>query len=206
MDLREALTLYLVMDLDAVHGDPIVAADLALRGGVTMLQLRGKNRTDRELLGIAIDLRKVCARYTVPFIVNDRLDIALAAGADGVHLGVDDLPLSAARAVAGKGFIIGYSPETDEQITGASFERANYLGIGPVYATSTKSDAGKALGLEEFARRVRLANLPTVGIGGINASNASDVLAAGADGVAVISAILSAPDIERAARQLSRNS
>ncbi len=206
IDLRAALNLYLVVDPEQCRGDVVEITRAALRGGVTMVQLRAKNIADRELLSLSISLRQLCAEFDVPLLINDRVDIALAAGAHGVHLGVDDLPLKQARRLGGADFIIGYSPETDEQLQAAARNGANYLGIGPVYATGSKADAGDALGIPEFVRRMMLGNLPAVGIGGINTANAAAVRDAGADGVAVISAILGSSDTELAATQLSRNS
>lgn len=206
IDLRAALRLYLVADPNHARGDLVNSVESALRGGVTMVQLRAKELTDREQLSLAITLRELCQQSDAAFIVNDRLDIALASGADGVHLGVDDLPLEVARELAGPEMIIGYSPETDEQLRTAAVRGADYLGVGPVFGTSTKSDAGAALGLNELKRRLELGRLPAVGIGGITSENATSVITAGADGVAVVSAILKAADPEAAARQISLNS
>jgi thiamine-phosphate diphosphorylase len=167
-----------------------------------MVQLRFKDISDRELLASAASVVGICREAGVPVIVNDRIDLALILHADGVHLGVDDLPLEDAHRLAPPGFIIGYSPETDAQIVTAQDRGATYLGIGPVYATSTKLDAGDPLGPAEFQRRRILTNLPVVGIGGITASSARDVIDHGADGVALSSAILGAPDIESAARSI----
>jgi len=202
--LSAQLRLYLVLDPDLVAGDPLEAARAAMRGGVTMLQLRAKHRTDREILALAEPLADICRREGVPFLVNDRLDLALACGADGVHLGVDDLPLAHARRLGGNALIIGYSPETDEQIRAAAANGASYLGIGPVFATSTKSDAGEPLGVAEFTRRHTLSGLPAVGIGGITMQNVSKVMEAGADGVAVVSAILAHPHPQQATAELLR--
>jgi len=200
--LRDQLRLYLVFDPDVAVGDPLTIVRAALDAGVTMIQLRAKHRTDREILELAAPLRMACRRHRVPFIMNDRLDLALACDADGVHLGVDDLPLIAARRLGGRDFIVGYSPDTDAQARDAAANGASYLGIGPVYATSTKADAGAALGLDEFARRRALTELPVVGIGGIGTGNAAPVIAAGADGVAVVSAIVRQADPAQATRTL----
>lgn len=201
--LRQALRLYLVVDPDFVAGDPIPTLRAALAGGVTMVQLRSKHRTDRETLAIGRPMQALCRAATVPLVVNDRLDLALALDADGVHLGVDDLPLDDARRLADPGFLVGYSPETDEQARTAAKCGADYLGIGPIFGTSTKADAGSALGPDEFARRRALSELPVVAIGGIGAANAPEAMAAGADGIAVVTAILRAADPEAAARSLA---
>lgn len=192
--LREQLLLYLVLDPDMVSGDLIAATQAALNAGVTMLQFRAKHHTDRAILEMATPVRRLCRAAAVPFIMNDRLDLAFACRADGIHLGVDDLPLPVARSLGGPDLIIGYSPETDAQISAAAEAGASYLGIGPIFSTSTKQDAGAPLGLEEFSRRRMLGGLPSVGIGGINAANAASVMSAGADGIAVVSAILRAQD------------
>jgi thiamine-phosphate pyrophosphorylase len=197
-----ALRLYLVADPDHVAGDVVAEVASAIAGGVSMVQLRAKSLSDRKHLVLALTMCDLCRDKGIPFIVNDRLDIALAANASGVHLGVDDLPLHAARSLASQDFIIGYSPETDAQVRSAASEGADYLGIGPVFGTRTKDDAGDALGLREFARRTTLSPLPVVGIGGINASGVAGVVRAGAIGVAVVSAILGAPDPGAATRNL----
>jgi thiamine-phosphate diphosphorylase len=135
--------------------------------------------------------------------VNDRVDIALAAEADGVHVGVGDLPVETARDLAGAKLVIGYSPETDEQGISAADWGADYLGVGPVYGTSTKPDAGEAIGLVTLGRRAHHAGIPVVGIGGIDGSNAAAVIEAGAEGVAVVSAILKSDDPRHAAAALA---
>lgn len=206
IDLSASLRVYLVADPHHARGELRTTVESALRGGVTMVQLRSKQLSDRELLESAHIMRELCWRFDVGFLVNDRVDIALAVNADGVHLGVDDLSITAAKELGGPDFVVGYSPESDEQLRNAKSLGADYLGVGPVFETTSKLDAGGALGLEEFHRRVQLGNLPAVGIGGITTENASSVLGAGAAGVAVIAAVLQANDPESAAHQLSRNS
>lgn len=198
----ELLRLYLVADPDHCEGDVAKVVERALSGGVTCVQLRAKSLTDRKHLALARRLRASCAAAGVPFLVNDRLDIALLSGADGVHLGVDDLPWSDVREVSPAGFLIGFSPETDEQIRSLDMNAVDYLGVGPVFGTRTKGDAGPALGLDRFAARCALSPVPVVGIGGITIENASRVRDAGAAGVAVVSAVLAAPDPARAATDL----
>ena len=184
------------------HPDLPLAISQAIQGGVTLVQLRLKDRTDREIIHHAQSIQGICRDHRIPLIINDRIDIALAIGADGVHLGVDDLPLEAASALAPERFAIGFSPETEEQLISAQSRGATYLGVGPVFATSTKPDAGDPLGLPEFQRRCQQVSIPVVGIGGITARNAPDVMRHGAAGVAVASAILARPDIQNAAREL----
>jgi thiamine-phosphate pyrophosphorylase len=172
-------------------------ATAAVRGGATMVQLRLKNIDPRELVQVA---RALVRALPVPVVVNDRADIALAAAAAGVHVGVDDLPASALRAVVPSGVIIGASVGCEAEVPFAM--GADYVGVGPVFSTTSKPDAGDAIGTAEFARLARLTGLPAVAIGGIDATNCRTVLAAGADGVAVIRAIFAASDPERAAQAL----
>ena len=162
-----------------------------------MIQLRLKEVDPRDLLIVA---RALVTALPVPVIVNDRADVALAAGAAGVHVGIDDIPASALRRVVPPGFILGASVGNDAEVPGAA--GADYVGIGPVFPTASKSDAGEAIGAVEFSRLAMLAALPAVAIGGIDASNVRQALDAGANGVAVIRAIFSAPDPERAAQAL----
>lgn len=211
MSLRDALQLYLVADPEACprDGDISEIIQLAIDGGVTMVQLRNKVWTDdvvRILGPIMVDM---CHQAGIRFIMNDRLDLALEIDADGVHLGVNDMPIEDARAMARRAgrrnFIIGYSPESDDDLRSARKRGADYLGIGPVFGTRSKADAGEALGLVELKRRFELGQLPAVGIGGISESNYRSVLETGIDGIAVISAIMGASDPEAAALQLSTN-
>jgi thiamine-phosphate diphosphorylase len=193
-----------VADPDHVLGDLILMVERALSGGVTAVQLRYKHGTDREALELARSLRSRTADQGALFLVNDRLDLALASGADGVHLGVDDLPLEDARRIAGPDLVIGYSPETDDQTRDASERGADYLGVGPVFGTATKSDAGNPIGPDTVSRRAGLAGIPVIGIGGITAQNARSVIGAGAVGVAVVSAISMQDDPRAAAVGLRR--
>lgn len=199
IDLTRSLRLYLVADPDQCGGQLLPAVEAALRGGVTAVQLRARSVTDRELCQLGHELRAITSLRGVPLLVNDRVDIAHAIDGDGVHLGVHDLSPAHARRISPRGFVIGYSPSgpDDETCVGA-----DYLGIGPVYATASKADAGDPLGIETFRARVAGAPLPVVGIGGIHERNAADVVRAGAVGVAVISSILRHPDPEHAARTL----
>src|SRR3954451_16462777 len=202
IDLVQALRIYLVADPAFAEHDLIERSREALAGGVTMVQLRAKSLTDREAFELGMALRDECASYGAAFLVNDRIDIALALKADGVHLGVDDLPLEAARELAGAEFVLGFSPETDQQAAQAKDRGASYLGVGPVYGTSSKKDAGPSIGLAKIAHRTRLGGIPTIGIGGVTDLNAGAVITAGACGVAVISAILCASNPREAATHL----
>jgi len=175
--------------------DHVVAA---VRGGATSVQVRLKNAAAREVVEIA---RAIVSKVPVPVIVNDRADIALAAGAAGVHVGEADLPVSAIRRFAPANFIIGASLGGDAELVNA--KDADYVGIGPLFATDSKGDAGKAIGIEGFKRLAGLAGRPALAVGGLTAARATQVMAAGAAGVAVINAIFKADDPEKAARSIA---
>jgi thiamine-phosphate pyrophosphorylase len=164
-----------------------------------MIQLRLKDANPRTIVEVASALLASIPR-AVPLVIDDRLDVALAAGAAGVHLGADDLPVAAARQLAPSGFVIGASVGRDAEVAGS--RGADYVGIGPLYATGSKADAGEAIGVAEFTRLAALCALPAVAIGGMDASNAREALEAGASGVAAISAIFGAADVEAAARAI----
>jgi thiamine-phosphate pyrophosphorylase len=192
----------LVTDDRLVEGrDVIGLARAAERGGVTAIQLRLKSASPRALAGLARDL---IAALTIPLLVNDRPDVALAAGAAGVHLGPDDLPVSLARKIAPPGFVIGASVGSDEEA--ASAGAADYWGIGPWRETRTKGDAGIGLGPEGFIKlRVLSGDRPCMAIGSIQPSDVPVVRWAGGTGVAVASGILLADDVEAAARSYAKS-
>jgi thiamine-phosphate pyrophosphorylase len=201
--LRPALRLYLCTDRLLSLGRPVgetVAA--AAAGGVTMVQLREKDASSREFYETALELRALTRSLGIPLVINDRLDIALAVGAEGLHIGQADLPLKKARQLAGRNLFIGISAGTVEEALAAERDGADYLGVGAVYPTGSKPDAGEAIGIRGLADICAAVRIPVIGIGGLKAENAGEVLGAGAAGVAVISAILSQPDIEAAARRL----
>lgn len=203
-DLRPQLRRYLVTDACAGSVEHLVAiCAAALEGGVTAIQLRARGWSDRQLHEAATALALRCRDAEALFIVNDRVDLALASGADGVHLGVDDVPVCAARRLLGPDAIIGFSPETDADRVAAEIAGCDYLGIGPVYGTTTKPDAGSAIGLDGLRRVLGLTALPVVGIGGISLDRASEVVASGAAGVAVVGSVFMADDPLAAARQLA---
>ena len=198
------LRLYVVLDPAVAGGRSVVEiARQAIAGGATMLQLRDKRSADRDVLAAATAIADLCRTARVPFIVNDRVDIAWASGAAGVHLGHDDLPPAVARRLLGADAIIGMSAGNLDELAAALPARPDYLGVGPMYATRTKSDAGAPVG-PAMIRTLREAApaIPLVGIGGITAENAAAVLAAGADGIAVVSAVVAAKDVESATRAL----
>lgn len=204
LELRRRLGVYVLTDRQAARGRPqlaLVAA--ALRGGATAVQLRDKTASGRELHALARGLAELCAARGALFLVNDRLDVALACGADGVHLGLDDLPAAAARVIAGPDFVIGASAATPAEVAAAEAAGADYVGVGPVFATGSKGDAGEPIGPEGLAAVARSAGLPVVAIGGLGADNAHLALEAGAAGVAVISAVMGAVDVTGACERLA---
>lgn len=196
-------SLYLVTDRSLSKGRStaeIVAA--AVAGGVSCIQLREKSCGTREFMNEALALQPLLKSRDIPLIINDRLDIALAIEADGVHLGQSDMPIGMARKIAGDSLIIGISAESVDDALRAEQEGADYIGISPVFSTPTKTDIAPPLGLEGVRQIRALVDIPLVGIGGINLDNAESVLAAGADGIAVVSAIVSAADPAGAAKKL----
>lgn len=202
-DLAQRIRRYLVTDPRAGTPEKLLAiCRAALDGGMTAVQLRVKGWSDQRAFEAAVGLRALCDEHGALFLVNDRVDLALASRADGVHLGVDDLPVGVARELLGPGTIIGYSPETTEDRENAIANGVDYLGIGPVYGTATKGDAGPALGLEHFAALVESSSVPVIGIGGITVERAAEVVDAGAVGVAIVSAIFLADDPQAAASRL----
>jgi thiamine-phosphate pyrophosphorylase len=198
-----SFALYVVTD-EAVSGgrSHLECVREAIAGGADAVQLREKERSDSEIVAIAAEIRAVTARSGTLFIVNDRLDIALSAGADGVHLGQDDLPVAVARRLAPRPFLIGASVGSPGEAIQAERDGADYVAVSPVFPTGSKADAGPAHGLESVAAVSRAVRIPVIGIGGIGPANAAEVLRAGADGCAVISAVVGQPDIAGAARSL----
>ena len=187
-------SLYLVTDRTLSLGRSTVeVVRAAIRGGVSCVQLREKGCSTREFMDEARLLKALLAGTGVPLFINDRLDVALAVGADGVHLGQNDLPIADARRLVGNRMIIGISAESVADAVRAEAEGADYIGASPVFTTPTKTDTASPLGLDGLRAIRRAVQLPLVAIGGINADNAPQVLRAGADGLAVVSAIVSAP-------------
>jgi thiamine-phosphate diphosphorylase len=202
-DLRDRLSLIVITDPGCGEGRTILdVVRGALRGGAPSIQLRGKEMAAREQVELARALLAETRAAGALLWVNDRLDVALAAGADGAHLGQDDLPVEAARRISPPGFLLGISAETPELAVAAERGGADYVGTGPVYETGSKADAGSAIGLGRIAEVASAVGIPVVGIGGIAAANAGEVVRSGAAGVAVISAVMRAPDPEQAVRDL----
>lgn len=200
MDLR----LYVITDekigLGRSHS---FLAEEALKGGATVIQLRDKEKSGKELYKIGLKIRALTRQYRALFIVNDRLDIALAVGADGVHLGTEDLPISVARKIAGKNFIIGASVSSPEEALIAEKEGADYISAQSIFETSSKENV-KVIGIEGLKSIVKVSSLPVIAIGGINKENVKDVIRAGARGVAVISAVISKGDVRESTEELRK--
>ena len=198
--------LYLVTDRSLARGRSIAwLVEAAVRGGVTAVQLREKSCPASDFVQLGRELKKLLASHQVPLIVNDRVDLALEIGADGVHIGQHDMDSGRARRLLGPDAIIGLSIETVEQARAAVSLDVDYLGVGPVFATATKMDAAPPLGLAALARVRAISRHRVVAIGGIGLENARQAIRAGADGVAVVSAICAAGDPERAARDLRQS-
>lgn len=196
-------SLYVITDRRAAGPRSILdVVEAAIQGGVTVVQLREKEATTRQMIQLGQALHELTQRAGIPLIINDRVDVALAIDAEGVHLGVDDMPVPIARRLLGPHRLIGFSPSTLDEACQAEDEGADYLGIGDVYGTPSKPDAGAPIGIEGLSRFVQTVSIPVVAIGGINASNAAATIEAGAAGIAVISAVIGAPDPQKAAQQL----
>lgn len=198
-----AYDLYVITDEQIGHG--LSHAELARRavaGGADTIQLRDKRLSGRDLLIVASAIREVTRDAGALFVVNDRLDVALAAGADGVHLGESDLPIEHARRIAPPGFIIGASVGSVATAVRAGAAGADYVALSPTFSTASKDDAGPGHGLAMLSAIRSAVSLPLVAIGGITPGNVADVIAAGADGIAVISAVVGEDDVTAAARDL----
>lgn len=175
---------------------------LAIAGGADTIQFRVKIGATREMIGMARKLKQLCAEAGITFLVNDRVDVAIAADADGVHLGQDDFPILLARKLLGESRIIGGSAATLEEARKCLAEGVDYIGFGPVYPTTSKADAGPVSGIELLKQVVEAVPLPIIAIGSINADNTAEVMQAGAHGIAVISAVCCQENPEQATRAL----
>ena len=198
------LSLYLVLDPDLCRGAEgmLRTTEEALEGGVTIVQLRAPTWKKRALAACARDLLEMLRPRGIPLIINDHADVAAAVGADGLHVGQDDLSSADARRIIGPDMILGLSAGNVDEVRGVDPALVDYLGIGPVWATATKKDAGAAVGLEGLASLSAASPLPVVAIGGIGPSNAADVMRTGVDGIAVVSAICGQASPRTAAENL----
>jgi thiamine-phosphate pyrophosphorylase len=199
----EVLRLYLVTDQSLTLGRPLAdVVGAAVQGGVSCVQLREKNLDSREFLAQALMLKKLLAPHGVPLVINDRIDIALACGAEGVHLGQSDLPVLAARQLLPPDVFIGWSVETMVEVEQSAALPVDYLGVSPIFATPTKLDTKNPWGLAGLALVRAATGMPLVAIGGIHAGNARQVLRAGADSLAIVSALCAVDDPRAAAVDL----
>ena len=197
-------SLYLCTDRRLMTSPTIEAsAESALRGGTTVIQLREKDCSSREFYELGLRVKKITERYNAPLIINDRVDIALAVGAAGVHVGQGDLPCKVVREIAGPDMIVGVSAATLEEAVRAEQDGADYLGVGAMYATATKTDT-RPVSMEELLKIRAAVKIPIVVIGGINKQTLGNFKGTGVDGLAVVSAIVAQPDPEAAARELLR--
>ena len=198
------VSLYLVTDRGLSKGrSHRFIVEEAVKGGVTMVQLREKDVSTKAFYDLAMSLKKVLKPLNIPLIINDRMDIALAVDADGLHIGQSDLPYDVARKILGKDKIIGLSVETIEQAREADELDVDYIGLSPVFSTQTKTDTNTPLGLEGIKEIASFTHHKTVAIGGINDRNAGQIMQHGADGIAVVSAIVSHDNPQQAAKTLS---
>lgn len=196
-------SLYLVTNRGLARGRALLdIVRAAVQGGVTCVQLREKTCSTREFIEEALAVKECLRSHSVPLIINDRVDVALAAGADGVHLGQKDMPLAVARAIVTEAMLIGISAESLADAVAAQRGGADYIGVSPIFGTPTKTDAAAPLGLAGLQSIRRAVHIPLVGIGGLDRQTAAAVIRCGADGVAVVSAIMAAEDPEQAAREL----
>lgn len=204
MKAQPDYSIYLVTDESCLQGRALIdCVREALEGGVTLVQYRAKTASSAEMYAEALQLKALCDSFKVPLIINDRLDIAMAVGAAGVHLGQDDLPCAAARKLLGEAYIIGVSAHNPAEVKAALQSGADYLGCGAVFGTATKADV-KKLGTEGLMAICREKGLPVVGIGGVTADNYREVRAAGADGAAIVSGILAQPDISATVEAIAK--
>ncbi|MBR1868586.1 MAG: thiamine phosphate synthase [Bacteroidales bacterium] len=200
---REALRLYLVTDRPLALGRDIEwVVSEAVKGGVTLVQLREKDIDTRQFIDLGRRLKALLAPTGVPLLINDRVDVALAVDADGVHIGQSDMPYADARRLLGDDKIIGLSVENMAEVEEANGLDVDYVAVSPVFLTSTKTDTAAAFGFDGLARAAALTRHPLVGIGGMNIKTAAQAVRSGADGIAVVSGIMSAPDPRAAASEL----
>ena len=197
--------LYVITDEGLSNGlSHAETAKLACEGGADVIQLRDKYMSRSELFAAAKEIRRITSLHDVLFFVNDHLDIAIASEADGVHLGQSDMSILYAADIAPEYMQIGISVSTPDEAAAAEKSGADYVGLGPVFGTSSKHDAGSALGLNALREVRRFIDIPIVAIGGITKDNAASVISAGADGVAVISAVVSQKDVKKATEELKK--
>jgi thiamine-phosphate pyrophosphorylase len=200
--VKKITRLYVVIDTDWLKGrKPVDLALQAISGGASVIQLRCKTGSESDFLSMAIELKAICASKDIPFIVNDNLGVALASGADGLHIGQEDLPAASVRKLLPIDMLLGVSARTKEEALKAVADGADYLGVGAVFSTPTKDSA--AIGLEKLASIKKTTAVPVIAIGGINKDNVASVMDTGVAGAAVISAVMGAGDVKQAAARLA---
>ena len=201
--MKEIGRLHVLTDMQVQHRfTHMDLTEMAIAGGADTIQFRQKQGFTREMIGIARDMKSICEKAGVPLIVNDRIDIAIAAEANGVHLGQDDFPITLARRLLGDDKIIGGSARNLEEALECVLQGADYIGFGPVYPTLSKEDAGTETGIELLKEISEEISIPVIAIGGINSGNIHEVMRSCAHGIAVISAVCCNPDPEQATRIL----
>jgi len=199
---KKWMPLYAVTDRSWLRGQTVIEqAEAAIRGGATCVQLREKELDEGDFLREAMEMKELCRRYGIPLFINDNVEIAIACGADGVHIGQHDAPAAEVRKRIGSGMMLGVSAQTVEQALKAQTDGADCLGVGAVFSTGTKKDADD-VDHKTLKAICNAVDIPVVAIGGINRNNISMLAGSGIDGVAVVSAIFAAEDIEEAAREL----
>ena len=195
--------LYVIIDLKVARGDVGKITEDVIKGGANLIQLRAKEVSTSEFLRAGTEIEKICRKSGIHFIINDRVDVALALNSDGVHLGQDDMPVSIARKLIGRKKLIGLSVHSLEEAKSLYLEKPDYIGIGPIFFTKTKANAGPLVGTELIRDIKKEINIPLVAIGGINTENICEVVEADADAAAVCSAILRADNIREATEELA---
>ena len=202
LNIKKILKLYAVTDRTHLNGKTLVEAiELAIQGGVTCVQLREKNISYNEYISKAVEIREICHKYNVPLIINDNYRVALASGADGVHVGIEDTAVSEIRKNVGDNFIIGATAKTIEQAQKAQKDGADYLGVGAVFPSPTKTNAIR-ITPEKLTEICKSISIPVVAIGGINLENVHLIKNCGHSGIAVVSALFSQDDIKESAERL----
>ncbi|EOS52688.1 thiamine phosphate synthase [Lachnospiraceae bacterium MD335] len=195
-------TLYLVTDRSLMSTATLIeAVEQAILGGCTMIQLREKNISSLDFYRQSVEVKKITEQYHVPFIINDRIDIAIAVNADGVHIGQSDIPAAIARDLIGTDMLLGVSAASVKEAVQAANDGADYLGVGAMFPTGTKTDANY-VSIEELKKIRHAVNLPIIAIGGINKGNIKQFHDTGINGLAVVSAIIAQPDIQKAAAEM----
>lgn len=202
LNIKKILKLYAVTDRTHLNGKTLVeAVEFAIQGGVTCVQLREKNISYNEYISKAVEIREICHKYGVPLIINDNYRVALASGADGVHVGIEDTAVSEIRKNVGDNFIIGATAKTIEQAQKAQKDGADYLGVGAVFPSPTKTNAIR-ITPEKLTEICKSISIPVVAIGGINLENVHLIKNCGQSGIAVVSALFSQDDIKESAERL----